>query len=532
MKEKGITLIALIITIIVMLILSAVVINLTIGKNGIFVVAKNAVEQQKMAETREKIALAILNLQAEKTTRNEEFSIDVIIKELPSKIKDLTIQKEGDKEAKGTCDGYNYKIDKDYNVTIEGLKENTGGNSQSGKEEKILVTKITLNKETAEIEIGKTILISATVEPDNATNKNVKWNSSDESIATVNDDGIVTGIKAGNVIITATASDGSGVTKNCSVTVNTPAPVALASVVNIGDYVAYDPTVGVSSENQSKLKYTSPKGTGTSHGNGSEEAVFKALPNSQMKWRVLRKDTTTGEVVLISENLPNVYFQIYGVIGYLYGEMELRSSCAVYGYGFGADTSKTFSYNIGTVEEGMKYGSISGSGATSMDMKEFNKVTGYVGEATYKKSFPHNIYYPSMKTETGWSSSTKYYSSYKSTDWWYNVDDYLNNESNEYKVLFKSGDETWNLIYYLCDRFMDPETYNSETAGAVEYEFASTSQFNIGLSAVCICRGWYNKTDNHPGGSSSERGLRPIVYLKSTLKTEGKNADGAWTITE
>ena len=56
-KQKGITLIALIITIILMLILAGVVLSLTIGKNGIFKTAKYAVEEQKIAEITEQLEL-------------------------------------------------------------------------------------------------------------------------------------------------------------------------------------------------------------------------------------------------------------------------------------------------------------------------------------------------------------------------------------------------------------------------------------------------------------------------------------------
>ena len=55
--ERGITLIALIITIILMLILAGVVLSLTIGKNGIFKTAKYAVEEQKIAEITEQLEL-------------------------------------------------------------------------------------------------------------------------------------------------------------------------------------------------------------------------------------------------------------------------------------------------------------------------------------------------------------------------------------------------------------------------------------------------------------------------------------------
>src|SRR5699024_5831297 len=49
----------------------------------------------------------------------------------------------------------------------------------------ILVTGVKLNTETLELFTGNTATLTATVEPDNATNQNVTWSSSDPSVATV-----------------------------------------------------------------------------------------------------------------------------------------------------------------------------------------------------------------------------------------------------------------------------------------------------------------------------------------------------------
>lgn len=54
-----------------------------------------------------------------------------------------------------------------------------------------------------------TITLSVTVMPENASNKNVKWTSSDEKVATVSPDGVVTAVGKGNAKIIATAVDGS-----------------------------------------------------------------------------------------------------------------------------------------------------------------------------------------------------------------------------------------------------------------------------------------------------------------------------------
>ena len=88
----------------------------------------------------------------------------------------------------------------------------------------VKVTKITLNKTTASVGKGKTMQLTATVTPTNATNKAVTWKSSNTKIATVSSTGKVTAKAAGTVTITCTAKDGSGKKATCKVTVTEPKP--------------------------------------------------------------------------------------------------------------------------------------------------------------------------------------------------------------------------------------------------------------------------------------------------------------------
>ncbi len=82
--------------------------------------------------------------------------------------------------------------------------------------EKIVVTKITLNETTLTLVEGGTATLTATVEPDNVPDKTVTWSSSDEKVATVDKDGVVTAVAEGTATITATAGDK---TATCKVTV-------------------------------------------------------------------------------------------------------------------------------------------------------------------------------------------------------------------------------------------------------------------------------------------------------------------------
>ena len=86
--------------------------------------------------------------------------------------------------------------------------------------EVVKVSGITLNPDISlKIEEGNSSKVTATVVPSNATNSSVKWVSSSPDVATVDDNGNVTALKAGSTTVTCTAVDGSGVSVSCHVTV-------------------------------------------------------------------------------------------------------------------------------------------------------------------------------------------------------------------------------------------------------------------------------------------------------------------------
>ena len=96
---------------------------------------------------------------------------------------------------------------------------------------------MTLDKTTLELFTGGSATLTATVEPGNATNQNVTWQSDNADVATV-DNGTVTAVGAGETTITVTTEDG-GYTASCTVTVN-------EGVDSINEIIA-DSTLHVSS---------------------------------------------------------------------------------------------------------------------------------------------------------------------------------------------------------------------------------------------------------------------------------------------
>ena len=81
----------------------------------------------------------------------------------------------------------------------------------------ILAEKLTLKSTKATVKSGQTVKLGYTVLPKNTTNKALTWSSSNKAVASVNKNGVVTGIKGGKVTITAKTSN--GIAKKCTVTV-------------------------------------------------------------------------------------------------------------------------------------------------------------------------------------------------------------------------------------------------------------------------------------------------------------------------
>ncbi|QAT40914.1 hypothetical protein EQM05_11920 [Clostridium sp. JN-9] len=81
------------------------------------------------------------------------------------------------------------------------------------------VTEVILDKKDAVLEAGSTLKLNASVLPENASNKQILWTTSNADIASVDANGLVTAIKQGTAVITAATSDGQK-TAVCNVTIN------------------------------------------------------------------------------------------------------------------------------------------------------------------------------------------------------------------------------------------------------------------------------------------------------------------------
>ncbi len=296
--------------------------------------------------------------------------------------------------------------------------------------------------------------------------------------------------------------------------------------IKIGDYVDYNPTQRVSEKNKSKLTYVSPVGTASSHGNGYEEQTFEA--RTDIKWRVYDINKETGVITLISEEVIGPKrggtlqsnFILYAGIGYLYSEQEIESACAIYGYGYGADTSKSTAYIVGGPFDDKITGAIEGTGARSMDLTDIIS-----SNPTFLLGTIGSIYYPTMSGDSLGKSTEKTDKNleYSSTQK-YDVNE-LEVGKAKFNLIFKAKDEETNLAYWLKTRTVR-RTISSDAANN-KMGFCNWVVFNGNrINNKYICGSTTIKFGTSP---ATELGIRPIVVLKKgigltkdTSKSENK----------
>ena len=95
----------------------------------------------------------------------------------------------------------------------------------------VKVTGVKLNKSSKSLTIGDNFTLTATVKPNNATDKSVTWSSSNTSVATVDENGVVTAVSEGTATITAAASN--GVEASCTVTVKQKGDSFFKKILNV-----------------------------------------------------------------------------------------------------------------------------------------------------------------------------------------------------------------------------------------------------------------------------------------------------------
>lgn len=198
----------------------------------------------------------------------------------------------------------------------------------------VAVTGVSLNKTVAPLAKGGEVTLTATVTPDNATDKTVVWSSSDTAIATVDDNGKVNAVGGGSATITAVAGN---VQDTCTVivtgdTIKSVAPVAIE--------VAYGTTAEKAAEalanKEVDVTYVS-NGTGKEKVSGwaakgeykattpgtytFECATYGATATVTVKKAVLKGDTNIGSIAFpVDTDVDDIEEEIDEE----FGELELE----------------------------------------------------------------------------------------------------------------------------------------------------------------------------------------------------------------
>ena len=151
------------------------------------------------------------------------------VKITPSDTTNKNVQWTSSNNSVATVDSNGVVTSKNSGSTIITATTHNGLKTEFFIEVEIPVTNITLNSNEINLNPGGTFKLDATVNPSNASNKNIKWISSNESIATVDQSGNVTADVAGTTYISAVSADGK-VVATCTVNVSKPVVTKPAKV--------------------------------------------------------------------------------------------------------------------------------------------------------------------------------------------------------------------------------------------------------------------------------------------------------------
>lgn len=154
-------------------------------------------------------------------TSETSFTLNAIVKPEAATNKTVLFESSDDKIATVDADGVVSAVKAGRATITATTQDGNFAKSCNVTVIKKTVTSVTLNKTTATLKTGKTLNLTATVKPSNATVSTVKWSTSNKNV-TVTQKGKVTAKQAGTVKVTATSTDNSTKKATCTITVKDP----------------------------------------------------------------------------------------------------------------------------------------------------------------------------------------------------------------------------------------------------------------------------------------------------------------------
>ena len=146
--------------------------------------------------------------------------------------------------------------DEEYSETrssSETSESSSSSSSSSSTQEDILVGSISLNQTDITIDEGSSYQLVAEVLPKNATNKTIAWSSENSYIASVDTNGLVTGVGGGETVIYAKSTDGGNRVAVCTVLVNELSTNAIVKATKKYNYYDIDSTGNVAPTGDQKV---------------------------------------------------------------------------------------------------------------------------------------------------------------------------------------------------------------------------------------------------------------------------------------
>lgn len=218
---------------------------ITMDENGWLRVEYSAEENIPAVDKNNTVLATGVNIREEDTVVNvgEYFQLDADV--APGNVSNRNVSwTSSDPTIMSVLDSGLVKVLKSGTVTFTATTEDGTNLTDTVKlTSKVAVDSIKADKKSAKIKIGETYQPVVSILPEDAYNKNINWSSADESVAKVDENGVITGVSAGVTSITGRSEDNSELSVKIKITVTdevaveTPKPTATPDVAEykLGD---------------------------------------------------------------------------------------------------------------------------------------------------------------------------------------------------------------------------------------------------------------------------------------------------------
>ena len=357
-NEKAITLIALVVTIVILLILAGVTITMTLGQNGLFTRAREGAAAYEESEVRDDLSMLITQYTWDKASEKTDKSLGDYLKENGA----TSVKANADGTTlEVTYKGYTFKVNKDSGEIIGVSKAENSGETQPDPE--VVVSGVKVTEDSAgqgnNVEQGK-------IAADSGKKLYITFTSSIEGGTTTVSPAVPFEVsKNGSYKFTITGTVGSKTyTKEQTVTVNQYKAVTSAL---IGKIVSYTPNTPSTGYDLSTAK----------SGYGSAQTIDGTYDPTT--WKIMEVDENGNITKLLGIGAKDVYFQ--GSTGYNNGVYLLNDICKSR-YGNASLGATARSLNIEDIESRMNSKGIAARNAYKAGTVQYGTTRKYTGSYT------------------------------------------------------------------------------------------------------------------------------------------------------